>query len=106
MECEIIEYINAKNISVQFTDGYEVKNRTYSDFKNGKIVNKNLPKIVKHKNERIGLKSIMNCGLECKIIEYESATNITVEFLNDKTIIKNRKFADFQLGKIKHPNFN
>ena len=39
MEATIIKYINSMNVDIQFADGYVVKNRTYSDFKNNSIIN-------------------------------------------------------------------
>lgn len=41
----IIKYINSRNISVQFENGYIVDNKSYSSFKTGSIKNLYYPKI-------------------------------------------------------------
>ena len=52
---------------------------------------------------RTGETKLMNNGQTATIIEYNSATNITVKF-SDGTIVKNRRYLSFKRGNIKNPN--
>ena len=51
------------------------------------------------KQNRINESRLMKCGKKCKIIEYKSSANITVEF-EDGEIIKNKEYAKFLSGYI------
>lgn len=53
-------------------------------------------------NERIGQTKILKNGLKATIIEYYSATNISVQFENG-AIVKNREYNEFKNGYIKCP---
>ena len=101
MNATIIEYVNKKNITVQFEDGTIVKNRAYYSFKNSQIANHNL----NGKNARLYETRMMNCGMKCTIIEYFSVKNITVKF-EDGTIVKNRAYYSFKKSRIMNPNLN
>lgn len=99
---KIIKYNGSKNITLQFEDGTIVENKQYSSFQKGCISNPNFTKTVQQKERRLGEKKLMNCGSECKIIEYNTSENITVQF-EDKTILKNRTYDQFKKGSIKNP---
>ena len=101
MKCTIVEYINAKNITVQFEDGTIIKNKTYQNFKNGNISNPN----INGANKRLGETRIMNCEMKCTIIEYFRSDNITVQFENNN-IIKTKTYKDFKNGNISNSNLN
>ena len=91
----IIEYINGDNITVQFEDGVVIKNREYKEFKHGAIKHPSLSKYFS--NLRVGEERMMNCGLKAKIIQYDSADNITVQF-EDGTIKSNKRYVEFKNG--------
>lgn len=55
------------------------------------------------KVERLGETRTMNSGLSCKIIEYNNANNITVEFENG-VVLYNQKFQHFKNGNISAKN--
>ena len=111
MYCTIIEYNSCNDLTVRFEDGIILKNRTYDSFKLGTIKNPNIPLNHYRNNEmnaklcksRIGETRLMNCGIECTIIEYISSTNITVRF-RDNSIVANRSYKEFTKGNIKSPN--
>ena len=108
MQCKIVQYRNAIDIDVQFADGTIVKNRTYNSFKNKCIANPNVPSIYKvvdlnKKTTRLGLSAIMNCGMKATIIEYYSASNITVKFDNGE-IAARKKWQEFQNKSILPPS--
>jgi hypothetical protein len=106
----IIDYRGADDIDIQFEDGTIVTNRTYKSFKNRCIRNhniqKNKDKIKKDKskrNDRIGETNIMNNGQLATIIDYRNNNDIDVQF-EDCTIVYNKNYRCFQIGKIKNPN--
>ena len=100
MKCTIIDYINSKNITVQFENKTIIKNKSYSNFKKSSIANLNLLKYnLKHINET----KMMNCGMKATIIEYINANNITVQF-EDGAVVKNKTYSNFKKGGIS--NFN
>ena len=85
----IIEYRKTSDIDIQFEDGTIVKNRQYGSFKNGTVQNPNKPAcgfIVEgrktDKSKYLHQKLLMNCGLECEIIDVLNSGNLTVQFEN------------------------
>jgi very-short-patch-repair endonuclease len=112
-EAEIIAYRNSDDIDIQFdieNQNIQVEHVRYAQFKNGQIAipgQKNFYRredvTEKQKIARIGEVRTMNSGLECRIIEYKSSKNITICFLVDGTVVKNRTYAAFMRGSIKKP---
>ena len=96
IEATIIRYGNATDIDVRFEDGTIVKNRTYSAFKKGNIVNPNF-------NPHLGETRMMNCEIEATIIRYGGYEDIDIRF-EDGAIVKNRTYTEFKKGKIANPN--
>ena len=96
----IVGFRNHKDIDIQFGDGTIVKNKAYSAFKNGQVGNPN-----HYRNERMGLKNLMNNGMSCTITDYTDSQNITVTF-EDGIVVKNRNYSDFVLGHISHPDIS
>ena len=94
MEATVIRYGGANDIDVRFEDGTIVKNRTYSAFKKGGIVNPNF-------NPRLGETRMMNCGMEATIIRYESNADVDVCF-EDGTVVEHRRYIQFKRGEIAH----
>ena len=95
MKCTIIEYINANDITVQFSDGSICKHKTYRSFVDCCIRPSNFSS-----KKHIGETRIMNCGMKCTIVEYINSVNITVQF-SDGSICKHRKYDEFIKGCIK-----
>jgi hypothetical protein len=104
----IEKYRGSKDIDIRFEDGYLAKNKTYKDFKNGKIHNKNFkcvrPKGISHSmpiKDRTGEINYNSNGSEMTIIEYNNYHDIIVEFEGGyKT---NSGYAQFKNGKISNP---
>lgn len=101
----IKDYINAQNVFVE-VEG-DIKKCCYSDFKNGavksnKVILEENAKKQKEKNlkdERIGERKMSShCGM-MEIVEYNSADDIVVKFLDDGTI-KKASYKHFKDGKI------
>lgn len=104
MEAKITDYQNANNITVEFSDGTKVASRTYACFQKGAIGHPNRKhnqhlKATNHIDEI----HMQHCGMEAKIIDYQSTRNITVEF-SDGTKVTDRTYAAFVRGQIKHPD--
>ena len=92
MEATIIRYENATDIDVHFKDGTVVKNRRYSAFKKGGIVNPNIRAFVK---DRLGETRMMNCGMEATIIRYGGCNDIDVRF-EDGAVAKHKLYDPFK----------
>lgn len=93
---KIIEYSNANNIIVEFEDGYIIKTWAQS-FRNGKVKNKNFKDV--RFIDRTGEEKVNNQGVKMKIIRYDCALDIDVEF-EDGYIAKNETYSNFKLGEI------
>lgn len=96
MKATIIRYGNAMDIDVRFGDGTIVKNRTYSAFKKGGMVNPNF-------NPRLGETNMMNCGMEATIIRYNTCKDFDVRF-EDGAIATCKDYKRFRKGGIAHPS--
>lgn len=101
LEMEIIYYKDTSNLDIKFKDGTIVKNRTYQQFKNGSIKNKNFNHI---KSKYLNMIKNNNQGLLMKIIRCENANNIDVEF-EDGYVSKNKRYKEFKNGSIKNPYY-
>lgn len=79
------------------------KDLVITSFKDGKV-GVSLNNSVKSKgNSRVGKESTATNGLKMKIISYRSAQDIDIKF-EDGTIVKNKRYQDFQKGTIKNPS--
>lgn len=58
----------------------------------------------RYREERVGERKMMHCGFEAEIIEYIDNKHISIQFLNDGTIVKNIKYEKFNNGAVMHPN--
>jgi hypothetical protein len=100
----IKEYRTSASIDVEFEDGYISYNRTYYQFKEGKLSNKNF-KNPKPKGigliDRTGEINYNHYGSKMNIVEYYDANSIVVEF--DNGFKKPCKYGDFKRGKIINP---
>lgn len=105
LEARCIEYENAQNITVEFSDGTIVRGKSKNAFYKGSILH---PKIDKsyycnNKNIRIGERKQMNCGLFCTITSYIDSLNIDVTFDNGDTV-RGRTYDAFKNGRIAPKN--
>ena len=100
MKATIVKYEGCKRITLEFENGIIRENVDYSAFKSGKVnpVYRG-DRMRKAAEERLYETRMMNCGLECPIIEYFCSHNITVRF-TDGTICKKRKYKEFCSGSI------
>lgn len=95
---KIVEYIDAKNITVKFDDEYKTRVKcSWVQFENGSVVN---PSIYK---DRLGEEKYNNQGDLMKVIEYVDATNIIVEFQDEYRARVKTKYGNFIKGKIRNP---
>lgn len=54
------------------------------------------------RNDRLGEKRLMNCGMEAEIITYNNSSDINIKF-EDGTIVENRSYRNFRTGQIANP---
>ena len=92
---KVIEYNNANDIVVEFQDEYKTKIHTaYHNFKNGKV---------KNKTNRLGEINHNNEGILMKIVEYNNARDIIVEFQDKHKAKVNTEYWCFTQGCISNP---
>ena len=96
MLMKVVAYRSSKDIDIQFEDGTLVCNKTYNNFRTGKINN---PSIY---FSREGEVNRANTGLLMKIIAYRNNQDIDIQF-EDGTVVKNRLYGAFKKGEILHP---
>lgn len=101
--CKSYEYIN-----VRFEDGTIIEHSTYSSFKNGTIsypTSQNNQRRKDFREDRIGKKRMINCGMEAEIIVYRKYDDIDVQFENG-FIVEHRKYDSFLRGSINNPSIS
>lgn len=91
----VIRNIGDTRVTVEFDDGSIVKNKSYEDFRKGKIK--------KPVCNRVGEESVTKSGLKMKLICYINCENVDVEF-EDGTVVRGRTYNEFKKGLIKNPN--
>ena len=104
LEMTITAYRNSKDVTVRFADG-EVVHCDYGRFKSGSVQN---PKYKRYKGGlrtayRLGETNVNTQGDQMKIIEYNSADDISVQF-DDGLIRTHTSYDVFKSGKLRHPN--
>ena len=82
----IIAYTNAQDIDVRFEDGTVVRGVRFSSIKRGNVHNPNFDYKEADRKERLGQTVMQNCGMECIIIQYNNAHDITVKFIDGKVL--------------------
>ena len=98
----IIDYRKYEDIDVQFVDGIVSKNKSYGAFKKGEIKNYNIKSITKKPmKNRIGEENLNSQNKKMKIIEYNNANDIVVEFEDGS--IKRTYYDVFKNGNVLHP---
>jgi len=101
----VIDYINSHNIIVQFDDGTTVKTE-WREFNCGVTQNPNSLNYYtnrKPKIQRVGEENINNQGSLMKIIAYNGANDIIVQFDNNPSHIKKTFYRHFKLGITQNP---
>ena len=96
----IIAYRTAKDIDLQFEDGYIIQHASYVNYLTGKIRH---PDHSMHIKSRIGESKIANNGMQMTIIAYRGVNDIDVQFA-DGAIVYNKTYGSFTRGQIKNPN--
>ncbi len=102
MEAICIAYRGSGDIDVQFSDGTIVEHKTKSSFEKSSIQNPNMYKADLN-NDILGIKKLMNCGMEATCIAYRGSGDIDIQFA-DGTIVKNKRKQSFLQGGIQNPN--
>lgn len=102
LEAEIIDYHNADNMTIQFSNGTETHKKNYKEFVKGRLCPPNQPR---NKYKRISEKQMQNCGLEAEIIGYQMAKDMVIMF-SDNIIINNKEYQSFQEGRVGHPTIS
>lgn len=101
LKMKIISYRSAQDIDIKFEDGTIVKNKRYQDFQKGTIKNPS----VKNKSlmsDRVGKITTARNGMKMQVVGYRSANDIDVMF-EDGYTVRNKSYANFVKGLIKHP---
>ena len=101
LKMKIISYRSAQDIDIKFEDGTIVKNKRYQDFQKGTIKNPS----VKNKSlmsGRVGKVTTARNGMKMQVVGYRSANDIDIRF-EDGCIVRNKSYANFIKGLIKHP---
>lgn len=96
---KIIKYKNSHDIDVEFENGYIAHNIAYDNFKKGAV----LEFSAQEKYNRVGEFKISNQNMGMKIIKYNNAKNIDVQF-DDGYVVHNREYREFKKGAIENPN--
>ena len=91
------------DIDVRFEDGYVACNKSYGNFKKGKIKNPNKPNVQLKTDIHTGETAVATNGQKMTIIAYRSTQDIDVQF-EDGYVAYNKGYQAFKKGKIKNPN--
>jgi hypothetical protein len=95
MKMKIITYRTNHDIDVQFEDGSKAYNKSYGNFKKGKIKS---PKAMGRVGEVV--KAIN--GMLMEIVAYHSSKDIDIRF-EDGTLVYNKSYNNFSIGRIGYP---
>lgn len=103
MYMTLIDYRSALDVDVEFEDGTVVTNKPYGVFRDGMVFYEKSDYVPKA--NRLNQVYIMQNGLSAECIAYRDAHDIDIRFIIDGTVVCNKAWHDFMLGKIAHPNF-
>lgn len=102
-KAKIIRYIGTNEVYIEFEDGH-IKKTSMSALRRKSFSRYNRVDYIKiKKEERIGLKKTMKCGMDAEIIDYRGCKEIDIKFI-DGTIVKNQRYENFENGNIQNPN--
>ena len=97
---KVIEYKNANDITVEFQDEHKLTVCcTWQRFQKGNIIN---PLTYK---ERLGQEKYNHQNCLMKIVEYNNATDIVVEFQDKHKAKVHTQYSNFLLGNVKNPYY-
>lgn len=100
---QVIEYISAKDCTVQFDDGFVLPHVTYRNARMGTVLHPNLD----HPNNWRGSSRIGEVhyaednGMKYRIIEYCNCNKVDIQF-EDGKIVRNQKYHAIKAGKVKY----
>lgn len=98
MEAEVIEDNGSTNITVRFSDGCIVSNKSRHQFYLKTIINPNL----KIRKSIVGQDLLMKNGMRAKVIEDNGAFDIKIQF--EDGYITRCSRSHFKSGRVKNPN--
>lgn len=96
MLMKVIAYRSAQDIDIQFENGSIAYNKSYDNFKKGKI---DYPKV----DDRVGEVNRANNGMLMQIVAYRSSKDIDIRF-EDGILVCNKAYNSFRAGKINNPS--
>lgn len=103
---KIIEYNKTTDIVVEFQDEYKERVHTnYHHFVRGEVENPR-NKIIKNKDARLGEERYSNSNELMKIVEYNSAKDIVVEFQDENKHRVRTSYGHFLGGEVKNRGKN
>ena len=102
---EIIEYTSWKEMLVRFDDGTTISTR-WDHFTTGLFRNPNVPFDKSLRKERVGEEAVNKQGCHMKIVEYQNAENVMVQFDNGPNQIIKTSYDNFKKGKTHNPFAN
>ena len=100
----IIAYRGNNDMDVRFKDGYVACNKSYGNFKKGKIKNPNKPNVQLKTDIRIGETRTASNGQKMTIIAYRGTKDMDVQF-EDGYVAYNKSYTNFKAGRIENPRF-
>ena len=100
MKATVIEYINSRDMTVRFEDGYVKKHVFFKDFEKGATTNPNLI----CSKQRLGVKKTQAKGYVATVVKYEDSQNVFVQFEDGTT--KKTCWDTFNKGKVAHPDIS
>lgn len=115
MNCTVIEFLNWENCTVKFADG-TVKKTRMQQVLDGRVQNPaltirrqsdNKSNVVqgKMREKYVGQIYTAKNGLDMRIIEYNNALDVTVQFIHDGTIVENVRMCNIKQGNVAYPKY-
>lgn len=100
----IVEYNNSSNIIVEFQDMQKLKVKTtYNAYRIGSVFNPNFLYANSKYKQRIGEEYVNNQGYTMKIVKYNGANDIIVEFQDDYKALVHASYSSYKKGEIRNP---
>lgn len=101
---KVIDYKNTHHVSILFEDG-SIVNTEWRSFENGTVRNLNYP-ITRNKGKktnRKGEENINHQGCVMRIIQYNNANDLMVQFDDNSDHISKCSYKNFKIGKVDNP---
>lgn len=104
LNMRVIDYVTSHEVYVEFDDGNIVK-CGWREFNNGSLNNPNCKEkgwgVLR--DDRLGEEKINNQGCKMKIIEYNNANDIVIQFDDNPKYISRSFYRHFKLGMVENP---